>query len=114
MAIHSRARRPSALLLRAVGIASNQHVFGLFDSGHMSGERVDRFLAALPDGVSELYCHPATRRWQGLDCLPDDYLCVEEFEALASTVRRERLEREGVKLIRFADLAMVQRRTDRR
>ena len=100
--------------LRAGGIASNEHVFGLFDSGRMSSERVDRFLAALPDGVSELYCHPATRRWQAVDCLPDDYLCVEEFEALASAARRERLERAGIKLIRFADLATMPRRTDGR
>lgn len=90
--------------LTARGIVGNRHVFGLYDSGRMIGARVDRFLAALPEGVSELYCHPATRRWQAVDCLPDDYLCVEEFEALASAARRDRLQREGVQLIRFGDL----------
>jgi hypothetical protein len=45
---------------RAAGLATTDHCFGLAWSGHMTTERVRRLLAALPDGVSEIYFHPAT------------------------------------------------------
>ena len=44
---------------RAAGLATNDHCFGLAWSGHMTTERVRRLLGALPDGVSEIYFHPA-------------------------------------------------------
>ena len=44
---------------RAAGLATNDHCFGLAWSGHMTTERVRRLLAVLPDGVSEIYFHPA-------------------------------------------------------
>ncbi len=70
----------------------------------MTPERVARFIEHLPDGVSELYCHPATRRWPGAtDNLPESYLCVEEFNALADPERRARLERLGVRRAAFRD-----------
>lgn len=90
--------------LRAAGIAFNDHIFGLHDSGHMTPERVDRFLAHLPEGVSELYCHPAARRWSGIDNLPESYLCIEEYRALADPARRERLLEAGVERIPFRAL----------
>ncbi|SRR5579885_840252 len=90
--------------LRAAGIHCNDHIFGLYDSGRMTPERVARFIEHLPDGVSELYCHPATRRWPGAtDNLPESYLCVEEFNALADPERRARLERLGVRRAAFRD-----------
>lgn len=90
--------------LGAAGVVCNDYMFGLHDSGCMTPDRVDRFLQSLPPGVSELYCHPATRRWQGIDCLPANYLCTEEFHALAEPARRERLERAGVARVAFGDL----------
>ena len=59
--------------LRQAGLPSNDHVFGLNDSGAMVETRVLRLLEQLPDGISELYCHPATRRWDGPDNLPSSY-----------------------------------------
>jgi hopanoid biosynthesis associated protein HpnK len=91
--------------LRAANLVCNDSIFGLYDSGRMTPERVGRFLAALPEGLSELYCHPATRKWQAVDNLSDDYQCIEEFEALAASEYRERLARAGVQLIRYAELA---------
>jgi hypothetical protein len=38
----------------------------------------------LPQGVSEIYCHPATRRWEGADTLPASYRPVAELNALLS------------------------------
>ncbi len=74
----------------------------------MTSARVARFIDHLPDGVSELYCHPATRRWPGAtDNLPESYLCVEEFNALADPERRARLEHLGVRRAAFRDLALA-------
>ncbi len=47
---------------RAAGLATNDHCFGVAWSGHMTTERVRRLLTVLPDGVSEIYFHPATGR----------------------------------------------------
>jgi predicted glycoside hydrolase/deacetylase ChbG (UPF0249 family) len=55
------------------GIPSNDQVFGLYDSGAMTEGRLLRLLDHLPCGVSEIYCHPATRRWEGPDSPPPNY-----------------------------------------
>jgi hopanoid biosynthesis associated protein HpnK len=46
--------------LAAVGIFSPDRVFGLAWSGAMTPARLHGLLAHLPDGVSEIYLHPAT------------------------------------------------------
>jgi hopanoid biosynthesis associated protein HpnK len=92
--------------LRQAGIRYNDHMFGLHDSGRMTPERVGRFLATLPEGVSELYCHPATRRWDAVDNLPAAYLCVDEYHALHDPIRRAELERLGVERTTFSRLAI--------
>jgi hopanoid biosynthesis associated protein HpnK len=45
---------------RAAGLTTNDACFGLAWSGHMTTDRVRCLLGALPDGVSEIYFHPAT------------------------------------------------------
>ncbi len=90
--------------LRRAGIVCNDHIFGLYDSGRMTPARIDRFLAHLPEGVSELYCHPATRRWPGIDNLPEHYQCIEEFQALAEPARARGLREAGVECVAFGAL----------
>lgn len=92
--------------LNEAGIAVNDAMFGLYDTGRMTADRLDRYLAARPAaGSTEIYCHPAVRRWIGPDALPEHYRCVEEFAAIADPARRARLAREGVRLMSFAGLA---------
>ena len=54
---------PWARVLRARarrrGIVTNDRVFGLAWSGRMSAERMSTLLTNLPDGVTEIYTHPA-------------------------------------------------------
>lgn len=76
-----RAARMKRLLRRA-HIHYNDYLFGLNDSGRMDKAVLLQFLAHLPEGISEVYCHPAAARWTGVDALPDDYLCEQEFQAL--------------------------------
>jgi hopanoid biosynthesis associated protein HpnK len=44
--------------LARAGIAHNDHVFGIVASGRMTGPTLLAYLARLPEGVSEIYCHP--------------------------------------------------------
>lgn len=67
---------------QAAGMITNDHCFGLAWSGHMTRERVRRLLQNLPDGVSELYFHPATERDDMLVRLMPDYEHAAEFATL--------------------------------
>jgi hopanoid biosynthesis associated protein HpnK len=67
---------------KRAGLAATDHVFGLKWSGHMTPARVKTLLAHLPDGSSEIYFHPATRRDRSLCHLMPDYEHAEELRAL--------------------------------
>ncbi len=67
---------------RAAGLATNDHCFGLAWSGHMTTPRVRRLLGVLPEGVSEIYFHPAAGRDATLRRLMPDY----EHEAELATL----------------------------
>jgi hopanoid biosynthesis associated protein HpnK len=68
--------------VRAAGLTTTDHCFGIAWSGHMTVERLRRLLAALPDGVSEVYCHPATQRDATLCRWMPDYEHEAELAAL--------------------------------
>jgi chitin disaccharide deacetylase len=58
-----RARICSRLLARRIrqrGVMTPANVFGLAWSGAMTQPRLEGLLRRLPDGVSEIYAHPAT------------------------------------------------------
>jgi hopanoid biosynthesis associated protein HpnK len=95
---------PVALLrrkLRGAGLASNDTLFGLNDSGRMTRDRVLKFLEHLPDGVSEIYCHPAMQRSENI---PADNRCGEEFKALVDPGIAAAVRRLGIELVPFAAL----------
>jgi hopanoid biosynthesis associated protein HpnK len=64
------------------GLASDDHVFGLFWSGHMGRDRIRALIPFLPPGNTEIYFHPATRRDPDLAKLMPDYDHVGELQAL--------------------------------
>jgi hopanoid biosynthesis associated protein HpnK len=87
--------------LAAARLPANDRVFGLNDSGAVTESRVLGLLDRLPDGISELYCHPATRRWTGPDNLPASYRPAEELAALVSPSVRAKAVERGVELMAF-------------
>ncbi len=91
--------------LRHAGIAVNDHLLGLAWSGGMTEARVLRLLAALPDGATELYSHPAVTRTPALARTMPDYQPVEELAALLSPAVRQLIEHAGIRLISYSDLA---------
>lgn len=75
---------------RAANVAINDHCFGLAWSGHMTADRVRRLVPVLPDGVNEIYFHPAVRRDALLRRLMPDY----EHEAELATLLDHELQAE--------------------
>ena len=102
-----QARRTAQMARRftAAGIRCNDRMLGLSDSGQMRTERVRGYLAALPEGISELYFHPAVSRWDGPDAWPADYDGPAEFAALMDPNARALIAERGIEMTRFADLS---------
>ena len=88
-----------------VGVAMNDQVFGINDSGAMVERTILQYLDQIPQGVTEIYCHPASRRWPGVDNLPPHYQVREELAALISPVVRAKIE--GMRLRRMPFRAAV-------
>ena len=89
------------LRMRSAKLPVNDIVFGLNDSGAMVEDSVLKFLDQLPDGVCELYCHPATKTWAGVDNLPAHYRCVEEYRALIAPAVISKLASLNVSPVSF-------------
>jgi hopanoid biosynthesis associated protein HpnK len=87
--------------LRQAGLPSNDRVFGLNDSGVMNETRILQLLEQLPDGISEFYCHPATRRWNGPDNLPPSYRPEEELGALLSEAVKLKIAACGLRPLSY-------------
>lgn len=66
--------------LRRAGVATADHVFGLRWSGALTPARLEALLRHLPDGLSEIYLHPAVSG--GFDGAAEGYRYAEEFAAL--------------------------------
>jgi hopanoid biosynthesis associated protein HpnK len=70
--------------IRRADMVANDAVFGLAWSGAMTEARVLEILARLPEGVSEIYFHPAASRDATLDALMPEYRHEAELAALLS------------------------------
>jgi len=68
--------------LATAGIRHNDFAFGISDCGHMDRNRLLSLLANLPEGISEIFCHPATRRWPEIEPEAAHFGFEDEFEAL--------------------------------
>ncbi len=106
LAVFPMRDRPTAMKRRLAraGIRFNDWILGLADSGHMDTARMRELLTALPDGVTELYVHPATRRWTGIDNLPEAYEPEAELAALMDGSVRAAVAASGAMLSTFGDL----------
>ncbi len=91
--------------LRRAGLGANDHVFGLAWSGGMVEERVLGLVPHLPDGVSEIYFHPASARTQRLVAAMPGYRHRDELAALLSSRVRRRIAECGVELASYSELA---------
>lgn len=95
----------SALLVRrlkANGVLAPDQVFGLRWSGAMTASRVHALLDRLPDGLTEIYLHPATGPYSGS---APGYRYAEELAALTDSGVIQAANRPQVTRGGFADFA---------
>ena len=101
--------RPWLALMRArlhrAGLVTNDRVFGIRYSGHMTSDRVLEILPQIPAGVSEMYFHPATAAWAGIDPQIAGYDFAGELDALISPMVRSRIDELDIVRTTYSDLA---------
>ena len=93
------ARRLARRFSRA-GLAAPDQVFGLAWSGAMTADRLAGLLAHLPDGLSEIYMHPATGTYSG--CAPG-YRYRDELAALTDPRMPGLIAAHNIRLGGFCD-----------
>jgi hypothetical protein len=91
--------------LRNAGLFVNDHVFGLAWSGNFDEERWLRLIPHLPEGVTEIYLHPATERTPALAAAMPGYRQEQELAALLSPAVQGRIAACGATLASYSDLA---------
>ncbi len=91
-------------MLRRHHVRYNNFLLGMSDSGSMTLDRVLQFVRNLPEGVTEICFHPATRRCAEIDDTMPLYRHEEEFNALTSDALRAALKDAGLETIAFSDL----------
>ena len=103
-----RARRR----LRQRGVRTVDRAIGVLDPGHLTEEFLLAYLKAMPEGLTEIFFHPATetsealRRYQPRsERGQHHYQHTEELQALCSPRAREVIERRGIRLMNFRELA---------
>jgi chitin disaccharide deacetylase len=69
--------------LRRAGVFHNDHVFGIAASGAMNEATLLNIIARLPDGVTEIYLHPAATSG-AIAASMSDYRHADELAALMS------------------------------
>jgi chitin disaccharide deacetylase len=85
--------------LQRAGFLVNDYLFGIFDCGALDRTLLRRVIENLPDGLSEIHCHPATRRCAELDKNMPSYGHEAELLALIDPAVRAALEAASVRSI---------------
>jgi hopanoid biosynthesis associated protein HpnK len=93
--------------LRAAGIAHNDYVFGMSDSGSMDEARLLEILARLPEGVTEIYLHPAIVSGAAIAATMSGYRHADELAALLSPGVRAAVAACGAQTCSFGRLSAM-------
>jgi predicted glycoside hydrolase/deacetylase ChbG (UPF0249 family) len=90
--------------LRAAGVVTADRVYGMHQTGHVDERYLLALIGALPAGVSELYCHPASAPPVELAPYQQGYDHAGELAALTSPNVRAGVEAAGIELVAYPDL----------
>lgn len=91
------------LRARRAGLAANDAIFGIADTGHLTADRMMEIIDRLPDGLSEIYLHPAAADRVDDDPLAALYERQAELEALTSPQIAAKLRDRGIVCTTFGD-----------
>jgi hopanoid biosynthesis associated protein HpnK len=100
MALTAPFARALRARFRRAGIAAPDQVFGLAWSGAMTSARLRGLIEQLPDGLSEIYLHPATGAYPGS---APGYAYAEELRALTDPGMRGLITGRDIRLGGFCD-----------
>jgi hopanoid biosynthesis associated protein HpnK len=84
-------------------IKFNDTIYGLHDSGHMNIDKLIRIIPHISHGVTEIYSHPATKKWDDIDPAAKDYEFEAEYKALIHARTKRAIEKFDIKLTGFND-----------
>jgi hopanoid biosynthesis associated protein HpnK len=99
---------------KRAGFVVNDYLFGVYDSGAMEVDLLLGFIANLPDGVSEIHCHPASQRCPEIDRTMPSYHHEAELSALTDPRVPAAIAASGVHPVAgFAELCIEPRGDDR-
>jgi chitin disaccharide deacetylase len=90
--------------LRRAGIRYNDQIIGITETGTLDQAQLLSSIAALRDGVTEIFSHPATEEWDGMDPAASDFKFKEEFEALISPDVAMAIENSDITLSTYKDI----------
>jgi hopanoid biosynthesis associated protein HpnK len=91
--------------LQSAGLFVNDSLFGLSWTGRMVEGRLLRLLLQLPQGVSEIYFHPATVRSASLSATMPGYCHEDELAALLSPAAKSLVANLGIRLGGYSDFS---------
>ena len=89
---------------RRAGITAPDRVFGLAWSGAMTGTRLKGLIENLPEGLTEIYLHPATGPYPGS---APAYAYAEELQALTDPDMPGMIARRDIRLGGFCDFPVL-------
>jgi hopanoid biosynthesis associated protein HpnK len=92
---------------RRRGLACNDRVFGMACSGDLNEARLLAILGRLPQGVTEIYLHPAVRTRDPLTPSMQQYRHADELAGLLSPRVREAVAASNAVCGGYADLTPV-------
>jgi hopanoid biosynthesis associated protein HpnK len=105
----TRTIEPWLALMRArarrAGIVYNDYAFGVNEAGALTEERVLQILGRLPDGVTELFFHPATAPFEDADRGTERFQWSAELAALTSAHVREAIAQNAIASVTYGELA---------
>jgi hopanoid biosynthesis associated protein HpnK len=103
-ALLTLASRRGARRLRETQVRTPDALVGLAETGRLDEARLQAIVSALPEGTSELVCHPGTDDGAIGSAYGWGFGWDAEAVALTSPAVRETLRRQGVQLIAYRDL----------
>jgi predicted glycoside hydrolase/deacetylase ChbG (UPF0249 family) len=96
--------------LKAAGIKSTDHQAGIGITGQMNGRNIEKLLASLPYGVTELCCHPGyIDKFHGEEVKDFGSYYIDrsrdtEVRILTAEGIKQEILRRGIELMNYGDL----------
>ncbi|HWR35071.1 MAG TPA: ChbG/HpnK family deacetylase [Clostridia bacterium] len=108
VAVLRRWLRPFQRLVNDYGLRTTDGSLGVVVTGVLSEQLLEVIIAAMPEGTWELVCHPGYNDAElALASTRLLWSRATELQVLTSSAAREILERYGIELISYHDLANI-------